>query len=204
MKNSVFKKVVLFFVAAAVVLTSAFALFACNKEQKPVTLADVFLTTSSPNEFTSYKTEFVLPAGWEVYTTSASSSSESATANSDVGYIKRIDTAEDEIIISFNGSDITIDSTQLADLDLAYAISIHKAQGSEYNQIIIPIITAFSIMLKRNLIYTGITRAKKKVVLVGHKRALAQAIRTNVIAKRNTQLGRRIIASINKISSRGD
>ena len=124
--------------------------------------------------------------------------------NGDVGYIKRIDTAEDEIIISFNGSDVTIDSTQLADLDLAYAISIHKAQGSEYNQIIIPIITAFSIMLKRNLIYTGITRAKKKVILVGHKRALAQAIRTNVIAKRNTQLGRRIIASINKISSRGD
>ncbi len=61
--------------------------------------------------------------------------------NGDVGYIKRIDTAEDEIIISFNGSDVTIDSTQLADLDLAYAISIHKAQGSEYNQIIIPIIT---------------------------------------------------------------
>ena len=124
--------------------------------------------------------------------------------NGDVGYIKRIDTAEDEIIISFNGSDVTIDSTQLADLDLAYAISIHKAQGSEYNQIIIPIITAFSIMLKRNLIYTGITRAKKKVILVGHKRALAQAIRTNVIAKRNTQLGRRIVASINKITSRGD
>lgn len=49
----------------------------------------------------------------------------------------------------------------LADLDLAYAISIHKAQGSEYNQIIIPVLTAFSIMLKRNLIYTGITRAKK-------------------------------------------
>lgn len=85
----------------------------------------------------------------------------------------------------------------LADLDLAYAISIHKAQGSEYNQIIIPVLTAFSIMLKRNLIYTGITRAKKKVVLVGHKRALAQAIRTNVIATRNTQLGRRIIAKLN-------
>ena len=117
--------------------------------------------------------------------------------NGDVGYIRRIDTAEDEIEVCFNGSNVTIDSTQLADLDLAYAISIHKAQGSEYNQIIIPVLTAFSIMLKRNLIYTGITRAKKKVVLVGHKRALAQAIRTNVIATRNTQLGRRIIAKLN-------
>ena len=59
-------------------------------------------------------------------------------------------------------------------------------------------------MLKRNLIYTGITRAKKRVILVGHRRALAQAIRTNVIAKRNTQLGRRIIERINEISRRGD
>ena len=124
--------------------------------------------------------------------------------NGDVGYIKRIDTAVDEIVICFNGNNVTIDTTQLSDLDLAYAISIHKAQGSEYNQIIIPIITAFSIMLKRNLIYTGITRAKKRVILVGHRRALAQAIRTNVIAKRNTQLGRRIIERINEISRRGD
>ena len=124
--------------------------------------------------------------------------------NGDVGYIKRIDTDEDEIVICFNGNNVTIDTTQLSDLDLAYAISIHKAQGSEYNQIIIPIITAFSIMLKRNLIYTGITRAKKRVILVGHRRALAQAIRTNVIAKRNTQLGRRIIERINEISRRGD
>ena len=124
--------------------------------------------------------------------------------NGDVGYIKRIDTAVDEIVICFNGNNVTIDTTQLSDLDLAYAISIHKAQGSEYNQIIIPIITAFSIMLKRNLIYTGITRAKKRVILVGHRRALAQAIRTNVIAKRNTQLGRRIIERINEISRRED
>ncbi|MBQ9276390.1 MAG: DUF4148 domain-containing protein, partial [Clostridia bacterium] len=63
MKRSVLKRILLTLVALAVVLSSAFALFACNKEQKPVTLADVFLTTSSPDEFTSYKTEFVLPAG---------------------------------------------------------------------------------------------------------------------------------------------
>ena len=99
MKRSVLKRILLTLVALAVVLSSAFALFACNKEQKPVTLADVFLTTSSPDEFTSYKTEFVLPAGWEVYTTSASSSSESATANSDVGYIK----AMDAFVVSKNG-----------------------------------------------------------------------------------------------------
>lgn len=92
MKNLVLKKTILIAVALLVVAVSAFALFACNKPKStPVTLGDVYLDTTSPNEFTSYKTEFVLPAGWEVYTLSTKTSSEALNANSDIGYIKDMD-----------------------------------------------------------------------------------------------------------------
>lgn len=91
MKNAIIKKTVLMFAAILIAAVSAFSLFACNKKAKVVTLADVFLNNTSPAEFTGYKTEFVLPAGWSVYTTSTSSSSKSTNASSDVGYIKAMD-----------------------------------------------------------------------------------------------------------------
>lgn len=113
--------------------------------------------------------------------------------NGDVGYIKAIDTKEDEITISFNGTSVVYDAAQMTDVDLAYAISIHKSQGSQYHTVIIPILNDFFVMLRRNLIYTGITRAKEKVVLVGHRSALSTAIKSNFISHRNTQLAARII-----------
>ena len=91
MKNAIIKRTVFSVAAILIAVVSVFLLFACHKKAKVVTLSDVFLSSSSPQEFTGYKTEFVLPAGWEVYTTSASSSSESSNANSDVGYIKDMD-----------------------------------------------------------------------------------------------------------------
>lgn len=112
--------------------------------------------------------------------------------NGDIGYIKRIDKSDNKVLIDFCGKEACLDITQMVDIELAYAISIHKSQGSEYQTVIIPIISAFTIMLKRNLIYTGITRAKKQVILVGHQKAIEQSINTNVISKRNTQLGKRI------------
>lgn len=112
--------------------------------------------------------------------------------NGDVGYIKRINKSDNKVLIDFCGKEACLDITQMVDIELAYAISIHKSQGSEYQTVIIPIISAFTIMLKRNLIYTGITRAKKQVILVGHQKAIEQSINTNVISKRNTQLGKRI------------
>lgn len=78
-------------------------------------------------------------------------------------------------------------------VELSYAMTIHKSQGSEYDTIILPILTSFYIMLRRNLIYTAITRAKKKVILVGQKQALYMAIHRNDIDKRNTLLGERIV-----------
>ena len=78
-------------------------------------------------------------------------------------------------------------------IELAYAMTIHKSQGSEYNTVIIPMMASHYIMLRRNLIYTAITRAKKKVILVGEKKAIYTAIHKNDIDGRNTRLAERII-----------
>lgn len=121
--------------------------------------------------------------------------------NGDIGYIKKIDKSDNKVIIDFCGKKASFDITQMSEIELAYAISIHKSQGSEYKTAIIPVISAFSIMLKRNLIYTGITRAKKNVILVGHQKAIEQSINTNLISKRNTQLGKRIKENIEAVKA---
>ena len=121
--------------------------------------------------------------------------------NGDIGYIKKIDKSDNKVIIDFCGKKASLDITQMSEIELAYAISIHKSQGSEYKTAIIPVISAFSIMLKRNLIYTGITRAKKNVILVGHQKAIEQSINTNLISKRNTQLGKRIKENIEAVKA---
>lgn len=91
MKKPLVKRLILTICVLLVAVTASTVLFACNKGTKTLTLADVFFSTTSPQEFTSYKTEFVLPAGWSVYTTSASTSSGTVDVNSDVGYVKDID-----------------------------------------------------------------------------------------------------------------
>ena len=85
-------------------------------------------------------------------------------------------------------------------LMLAYATTIHKAQGSEYPVVVMPILMTHYVMLQRNLIYTGITRAKKLLVMIGSRKALAIAIRNNSVTYRNTQLTRRLrdLASSNE------
>lgn len=116
--------------------------------------------------------------------------------NGDVGFIKSVYPDEDDVkhaIIEFSdGIRADYPERDLDIIDLAYATTIHKAQGSEYSTVIIPIMMSHYIMLKRNLIYTAITRAKKKVILVGEKRALMAGIHKNDSAKRNTLLSERI------------
>ena len=116
--------------------------------------------------------------------------------NGDVGFIKSIYLDEDELkhaIIEFtDGVRADYHERELDIIDLAYATTIHKSQGSEYSTVIIPIMMSHYIMLKRNLIYTAITRAKKKVILIGEKRALMAAIHKNDSTKRNTLLAERI------------
>jgi len=87
---------------------------------------------------------------------------------------------------------IDYDWSELGELVLAYAISIHKSQGSEYPAVVIPLLPQHYIMLQRNLLYTAITRAKRLVVLVGSKRAIVIAIKNNKVQFRYTNLGPRL------------
>lgn len=108
--------------------------------------------------------------------------------NGDVGYIRHIDREEQEMIVEIDGRDIVYDFADLDQLTLAYSVSIHKYQGSECPCIIIPIHTSHYMMLYRNLIYTGITRGKKLVILIGSKKALFMAVKNDKAVKRFTGL----------------
>ena len=97
------------------------------------------------------------------------------------------------ILLSNNGStSIEYDATELDELVLAYATTIHKAQGSEYPIVVMPVLMTHYVMLQRNLVYTGITRAKKGLVIVGTKKALALAVRNVTVTRRNTKLRDRL------------
>jgi exodeoxyribonuclease V alpha subunit len=108
--------------------------------------------------------------------------------NGDVGFIEAIDWEDQTLQILFDGRSIAYDFDELEDLALAYAVSIHKYQGSESPCILIPVHTSHFIMLHRNLLYTAITRGKKKVILVGTTKAIAIAIQNNEARKRYTYL----------------
>ncbi|MBS1062970.1 ATP-dependent RecD-like DNA helicase [Gluconobacter wancherniae] len=97
--------------------------------------------------------------------------------NGDLGVIDRIDVEEGELTVSFDGREVVYGFGELDELVLAYATTIHKSQGSEYPAVVIPLVTQHYAMLARNLLYTGVTRGRKLVVLVGQKKALAIAVR---------------------------
>jgi exodeoxyribonuclease V alpha subunit len=97
--------------------------------------------------------------------------------NGDIGRITAIEVIAQVVTVAFDGREVEYDFSDLDELQLAYAVSIHKAQGSEYAAVIIPVHTQHFIMLQRNLLYTGITRGKKLVALVGSRRALGIAVR---------------------------
>lgn len=106
--------------------------------------------------------------------------------NGDIGTITATD--GDTIMVRFSGHEIEYAGDELKEIELAYAITVHKSQGSEFKTVIIPVTTSHYVMLARNLIYTGITRATERVVLVGTKKALAIAIRNNKPVLRYTLL----------------
>jgi exodeoxyribonuclease V alpha subunit len=97
-----------------------------------------------------------------------------------------------KLTIDFDGRLIPYDYSDLDEVVLAYAISVHKSQGSEYRAVVLPVTTQHYMLLQRNLIYTGITRAKKLVVIIGTKKALAIAIRNNKPQLRFTLLLERL------------
>jgi exodeoxyribonuclease V alpha subunit len=97
--------------------------------------------------------------------------------NGDLGIITGINPDESTLTVSFEGREVEYGFGELDELVLAYATTIHKAQGSEYPAVVIPLMTQHYVMLARNLLYTGVTRGKRLVVLVGQRRALTMAVR---------------------------
>ncbi len=116
--------------------------------------------------------------------------------NGDIGMIDSVNQEERTLTVLFDDRYVEYDSAELDELTHAYAVTIHKAQGSEYPVVVLPVLMSHFTMLQRNLIYTGITRAKKLLVLVGTKKALACAVRNVTVTRRNTMLRERLNAAV--------
>ncbi len=112
--------------------------------------------------------------------------------NGDIGRIVQVDPEERELTVDFDGRQVLYDVSELDELVLAYAVTIHKSQGSEYPIVVMPITMSHFVMLQRNLLYTGVTRAKKILVLIGSKKALYYAEKNETTTGRNTRLSLRI------------
>jgi exodeoxyribonuclease V alpha subunit len=114
--------------------------------------------------------------------------------NGDLGIVQRIDHEEGELVVGFDGRDVSYGFGELDELVLAYATTIHKSQGSEYPAVVIPLMTQHYMMLARNLLYTGVTRGKRLVVLVGQRQALAIAVRNQGARRRWSKLREHLAA----------
>jgi exodeoxyribonuclease V alpha subunit len=109
--------------------------------------------------------------------------------NGDLGFIARIDPEQGDVAVDFEGREVAYDVGELDELVPAYATTVHKAQGSEYPAVVIPLVTQHWSMLRRNLVYTAVTRGKRLVVIVGQWRALAIAVRGAQARRRWSKLG---------------
>jgi len=114
--------------------------------------------------------------------------------NGDIGQIVRIDSVEREVVIRFDQREVVYDYGELDEVALAYAITIHKSQGSEFQAIVLPLAMQQYMLLQRNLVYTGITRGKKLVVLIGQRKALGLAVKNNRTENRFSGLLSRLMA----------
>ncbi|MDE6519220.1 MAG: ATP-dependent RecD-like DNA helicase [Ruminococcus sp.] len=112
--------------------------------------------------------------------------------NGDIGIVTSINDEERTLTVLFDSGFVAYTFDELDELVQAYAITIHKSQGSEYPVVVMPVMMNHFVMLQRNLIYTGITRAKKILVLVGNKKAVGYAVRNVTVTKRNTKLRQRL------------
>lgn len=112
--------------------------------------------------------------------------------NGDMGFVVHVDREEQVLSALFDGRRVDYEFDELDELLHAYAVSIHKSQGSEYPAVVVPVLTQHYVMLQRNLLYTAVTRARELVVLVGSKRAVAMAVRNDKIADRNSGLAGRL------------
>ena len=116
--------------------------------------------------------------------------------NGDIGSIQAVDLENRTLSVLFDDRMIEYDVTELDELTLAYATTIHKSQGSEYPIVVMPVLMTHYVMLQRNMLYTGITRAKKLLVLIGSRKALRHSIRNVTVTQRNTKLRERLANGI--------
>jgi len=121
--------------------------------------------------------------------------------NGDIGLVTDIDTVEQLLTVEFDGRRVDYDFADLDELQLAYAITVHKSQGGEYPAVLIPLHTQHYLMLQRNLLYTGITRGKKLVVLVGNRQALWRAVTNAETSQRFSQFRQRLCQIVNTTDS---
>jgi len=117
--------------------------------------------------------------------------------NGDIGFLQSINPIEHTLCVDFEGRKLIYDWSEADQLVLAYAVTIHKSQGSEFPAVVIPLLTQHYIMLQRNLLYTAVTRAKQLCVLVGNKRAIGIAVRNDKVAHRYTALEWRLRGVLN-------
>ena len=121
--------------------------------------------------------------------------------NGDIGVISKLDLLEKELTVKFDQREVRYDFGELDELSHAYAITIHKSQGSEFPAVVIPLATQHFLLLQRNLIYTGITRGKRLVILIGQRKALSLAVQNNKITHRFSSLLARLKQSCSSSSS---
>lgn len=112
--------------------------------------------------------------------------------NGDIGFVSEVDMDERSLTVIYEGRAVEYEDNELDEVTLAYATTIHKSQGSEYPVVVIPLLMTHFVMLQRNLVYTGITRAKKICIIVGTTKALAYSVHNMVVLKRNTKLKERL------------
>jgi len=108
--------------------------------------------------------------------------------NGDIGRVNWIDTENQEVTIAFDEREVVYDYPDLDEIVLAYAVSVHKSQGSEYPAVIVPVLTQHYVLLQRNLIYTAATRARQLLVMIGTRKALAIGVKNDKTQKRYSYL----------------
>ena len=108
--------------------------------------------------------------------------------------MSEVNAEDNELTVAFDERSVVYDISELDELVLAYATTIHKSQGSEFPYVVMPLMMSHYMMLQRNLLYTGVTRAKKGLILVGEKKAVYIAVKNNKLVERNTRLAERLSA----------
>jgi exodeoxyribonuclease V alpha subunit len=118
--------------------------------------------------------------------------------NGDLGFVLHVDTTTDQVVVDMDGRAVVYERSQLEELTLSYACSIHKSQGSEYPAVVVPLVTAHFVMLSRNLLYTAVTRGKRLVVLVAEPRAVSMALSQVRREERYSYLFRRLTDAVQR------